>query len=105
MVQEAENSILGKNTIYMRIQRNEGKRISKHNTRTDRLCGSQLRPINAITLSNEAQLEAEHYPYTFTLYVSCAEQGAEGDFKLQMYCSDKEASLVMDSQFDRELFG
>jgi hypothetical protein len=97
MVQEAENSIQGKNTIYMRIQRNSGKRITKHNTRTDLLCGSQLRPVNAITISNEALLEADQYPYTFTLYVSTGEEGEEGDFKLQMYCSDKDAKLVDDA--------
>lgn len=69
------------------------------------LCGSQLRPVNAITISNEAQLEAEHYPYTFTLYVSAGEEGAEGEFKLEMYCSDRECAVVRDEVFDRELFG
>lgn len=52
MTQQAEDSVRGVNTIYLRIQKNEGKRITKHNTKTDLLCGKQLSPIDSITLSN-----------------------------------------------------
>ena len=88
----------------MRIQKNEGKRISKHNVKSDLLCGRQLRPINSITLSNEAVLEADSYPYVFTVYISCESEGDEGDYVLEMYCNDKEMTVIGDKEFDRELF-
>jgi hypothetical protein len=52
-------------------------------------------------LANEAVLEADSYPYTFTLYLSCKDEGDEGDFKLQIYCSDKDMKVIPDAEFDR----
>ena len=83
---------------------NDGKRISMHNCQADLVCGNQLKATNAITLSNEAVLESFEYPYTFTLFISTEKEGEIGDFKLQMFCSDKEAVLIEDKDFDREEF-
>ena len=51
----------------------------------------------------EAVLESFEYLYTFMLFIS-TEKGETGDFKLQMFCSDKEAVLIEDKDFDREEF-
>ena len=49
-------------------------------------------------------MESFEYPYTFTLFISTEKEGETGDFKLQMFCSDKEAILIEDKDFDREEF-
>lgn len=70
----------------------------------DKLCGSALRPINSVSLSNEVILEADYYPYTFTLYISCKNEGDVGKYVLEMYCNDWEMELIPDAKFDRAHF-
>ena len=104
MSQENETALEGKNSIYLRIQQNEGKRVMKSNLKSGEVFGNQLKPSKLVSVSNEATLEAEKYPYTFTLYVSCKNEGDTGRFSLQMYCNDLDMELIEDKDFDRELF-
>jgi hypothetical protein len=82
LTQEAENSLSGKNPIHMRVQRNEGKRMKREDINSDKLCGKLQKTINSITISSEVELEAENYPYTFTLLVCCAKPGQTGEYSL-----------------------
>ena len=52
MTQENETALEGKNSIYMRIQQNEGKRVMKSNLKSDLVCGSQLKPTRLVSISN-----------------------------------------------------
>jgi len=63
-----------------------------------------IRPTNTVSISNEVVLEAESYPYTFTLYVSCKNEGDTGKYTIEMYCDDFGLQVIHDKDFDREQF-
>jgi hypothetical protein len=62
----------------MRVQRNEGKRLRKENVSSEKLCGNPIKPTNYVNISAEIPLEADSYPYVFTLYVSTNLPGKVG---------------------------
>ena len=51
--QESLSALKGKNAIYMRIQRNEGRRMKKEDIGTDNLLGKPQRPRDAVVISSE----------------------------------------------------
>lgn len=87
----------------MRIQKTNGKRVSKFN-KNEGVCGLPQKSKNTVSVSMEVVLEADSYPCTFTLYVSCADEGDTGQYKLDIYLTDKSAVLIPDKDFDRENF-
>lgn len=87
----------------MRIQMTNGKRVSRHN-KSEGICGLPQKSRNTISVTAQVNLEADSYPYTFTLFLSCSEEGDTGKYKLDIYCTDKEAEVIQDSLFDRAQF-
>jgi len=68
------------------------------------VCGSIIKYTNSVSISNEAVLNADSYPYTFTLYVGCKDNGDKGMFTLEMNCNDKDFEVIDDKDFDRAGF-
>lgn len=65
----------------MRIHKTNGKRIARHN-KNEGICGLPQKLKNTISITTEVVLEADSYPYTFTLFVSCEDKGDTGKYKL-----------------------
>ena len=57
--------------------------------------------INSKTVSKEINLEADSFPYTFSLLAAIYETGVEGSFSLSFYCNDKKIQVTEDAGFDR----
>lgn len=55
------------------VQKNGGMRVTTN--AANKLCGTSGSPINSTSVSAQIQLNAESYPYTFSLLVSAYEQG------------------------------
>jgi hypothetical protein len=79
----------------MRIQRVNGSRISNLN-KNDGVCGLTQSPKNTISVTSEVVLEADSYPCTFTIYLSCEKEGDTGGYKLDIYCTDMKAEFIPD---------
>lgn len=39
-------------------------------------------------------MEADSYPYTFSLMTAIFEAGVEGTFSISMYCNDKNMTVI-----------
>lgn len=80
--QEPISALNGKNYIYMKALRNNGKRITPESVLSENSIGKAKKPTNAVTISTELELEADEYPYTFSLMVSCHAPGVTGKYTL-----------------------
>ena len=68
------------------VQRNSGNRVEA--PVANKMSGMSGPATNAKTISKEINLNANSYPYTFSLMTSIYEAGVEGSFSLMMYCDD-----------------
>lgn len=50
--QEAKTALIGKNWIYMRMQTNDGKRITKDNVSSNKLVGNPIPVQNLVSISS-----------------------------------------------------
>ena len=100
LTQQAKSALKGKHPIYMRVQRNDEVRMKQEDISSEKVCGKPNRPIDAVMISAQIELEANSYPYTFTLLVCCREPGSTGKYSLEIYCNDKEAKIIEDKDFD-----
>lgn len=66
---------------------------------TDRLCCPSRNVINARTLTTEALLEAESYPYVFSLMVYTQMKGEQGKYTIQIYSNDPNTEVYDDKEF------
>ena len=74
--------------------------MRKEDISTENLVGKPQKPRDAVMISSEIELEAQFYPYTFSLLICCKDPGSTGEYCLEMYCDDKSAEVVLDKDFD-----
>ncbi len=84
----------GKFPIFFMIQRNDGKRI--RDNAKNKLVGKSGAPIAKVILTEEINLDADSFPYTFSLMIATMEEGGESDYTLQLYCTDKQVKVIDD---------
>jgi hypothetical protein len=82
VTQDREDSIHGRNHIGFRVQKNDGRRMHSNDISTEKLCSPSRKLINSITLSSEVNLEADSYPYTFTMMIFTKDKGDTGSYSV-----------------------
>lgn len=103
ITQERDNdkyTSTGKIKMGFRLQRNNGKRISKENISSSSLCTPSVAPTSNISLTNQYELEEATYPYTYTLMVYPQKRDDEGKYLVEVYCNDTKWSVIEDAVFD-----
>lgn len=68
---------------------------------TDKLCSPSRSTINSIVVSAEVNLEADSYPYVFSLMIYTQEKGMIGDYTVEFYSSDDGTEIIDDCDFSR----
>lgn len=76
--------LLGKLPIYFMVQKNDGKRIKQASNKLT--VGSTGTPIDMKTICTEINLEADYYPYTFSLLAATLypDEKGTGSFEIQI---------------------
>ena len=85
----------GKHAIFFMVAKNNGKRITKVDKNT-MVCKSG-NPVNLNIVTAECDFDKSvSYPYTFTLMIANAENGAEGEgeFEIALYATDPNIKVV-----------
>lgn len=63
---------------------------------TDNLCSVSRPTINSIVVSTEVNLEADSYPYVFTLMIYTQDKGETGPYTVEFYSSEPNTEIIDD---------